>query len=653
MKRAVSLLLALVMVLALAACGPQNNPGTSNPGTNNPGTNNPGTNDPGTPTTRPNRFIYGTTTALSGDMTTSFFGNNATDKLIRDLMFEYSTVAMNRNAEYVVNPTVCDGDIQIVVNADGSKTYTNKIKQGLTFNNGEPITAKDFAAYFLVMCSPALSEAGGSVDPTQFIGGGAYAAGEADCITGVRLLDEYTLSFTLDPEYSDYYYELLNGSIAPLHLASYNPNLSVKDDGQGIYLEGGEVTIDDIQKVRDNYNRPVTDGPYILTDVDMGSYTATLEINPYYAGNYEGQKPSIQTLVITYTASGTEFDSLTTGGVDMLDSLSEGDKINKALDMVEEGGYDYVSYDRVGYGYLGFCCDGGPSQFVEVRQAVAYLLDRNEFANTFTGGHGTVVNGPYGTAQWQYKESKELFASKLNSYDYNPTKAAELLAQGGWNLNADGTPYSGSGLRYKQVTAEEAGTYEYNVTLADGRILMPLILTWCSSEGSPVSDLLATMLGNGPQVTAAGMEIKQEVVAWTELLNYRYRQTNVDPKYGQFKYCMFNMASGFYAYYDQSYSYIQDPVIMSLGYYNTNWIRDDKLSELAWNMVYGTDPSDRAGYLQKFQDFIIRWNELLPDVPLYSNTYHTIFPDWLKGFDEDGFWSFQYGILYASIENAE
>ena len=50
------------------------------------------------------------------------------------------------------------------------------------------------------------------------------------------------------------------------------------------------------------------------------------------------------------------------------------------------------------------------------------------------------------------------------------------------------------GIRYKKVTAEEAGTYLHNVTLADGTVLMPLIIEWSSSEGNSVSDLLAVML---------------------------------------------------------------------------------------------------------------------------------------------------------------
>ena len=54
-----------------------------------------------------------------------------------------------------------------------------------------------------------------------------------------------------------------------------------------------------------------------------------------------------------------------------------------------------------------------------------------------------------------------------------------------------------------------------------------------------------------------------------------------------------------------------------------------------------------------WQKFMDRWNELLPDVPLYSNIYYTVFPDWLQGYDQSSYWDFSQAVLYASIENAE
>ena len=107
-------------------------------------------------------------------------------------------------------------------------------------------------------------------------------------------------------------------------------------------------------------------------------------------------------------------DELSTGSVDVLTAMASGDEINAGLDLVDQGGFDYAAYPRAGYGKLQFVCDEGPTQFVEVRQAIAHLLDRNEFAKTFTGGFGSVVNGPYGEAMWFYQETKEELNEQLN-----------------------------------------------------------------------------------------------------------------------------------------------------------------------------------------------------------------------------------------------
>ena len=87
-------------------------------------------------------------------------------------------------------------------------------------------------------------------------------------------------------------------------------------------------------------------------------------------------------------------DELATGSVDLLTGISNGAEIQAGLDLVEQGGFSYSSYPRAGYGKLQFVCDHGPTQFPEVRQAIAYLLDRNDFAKSFTGGFGSVVHGP-------------------------------------------------------------------------------------------------------------------------------------------------------------------------------------------------------------------------------------------------------------------
>ena len=653
MKKLLALLLALAMVACIfAGCksDPENPTDAPTDGSDEVTTEAPTQQVEA----RENRVIYGSSTEISGDLGNAWWTNNATDKMIRDLINDYATVAFDQFGQMVENASVCTG-IEQTANEDGTITFTVGIKEGLTYNNGEPITAADYVAYALVQLSPATLEAGATVAPDTVVGAAEYQSGEAAVLSGVRLIDDYTYSISITPDYANYYFALSYASLSPLYLPLYSSAaLTVKDDGEGAYLDGGELNVDEVNASRYVYEGRVAAGPYMIKALDTGALTATLVRNPNYAGNFEGQKPAIETIVIVRAEDETMMDKFKTGEIDFLSQLSEGDKINAALDMVETGEYSYCNYTRNGYGKLMFQCDFGPTQFVEVRQAVAYLLDRQEFCNTFTGGYGSVVNGPYSTAQWMYQESEELFNEKLNTYAYNPAEAVKLLEEGGWTLNADGTEYSGSGLRYKEVTAEEAGDYALNVTLDDGRILMPLHIMWASSEGNSVSDLLVTMLANGEQTANAGMEIEQNVMTFSELLNWMYRDTSAGEQYGVKTYGMYNLATGFAEIYDYSFNFASDPdsPYVAMGY-NTNYIFDKELDDDTMNMVYEAAPGDDATYLEYFQKFIIRFNELAVELPLYCNDYHTFFPSWLKDYNESSLWDFQNAILYASIEGAE
>lgn len=654
-KKLVSMLLVAAMAVSLVACGgtAQNAPESS---TTAADSTEAATEEAAAEeaASRPNRLIYGSTTEISGDLGNAWWTNNASDKKIRDLINDYNVITFDQQGAMLVNSTVVDGDIESTENEDGSKTFTIKIKEGLTYNNGEPITAADYVAYALVAYSPATLEAAAGVVADSVVGSAEYQSGESNVISGLRLLDDYTYAITIVPEYLPYFYELYYADLQPLYLPMYSPNatLVVKDDGEGVYLDGGELNADDINASRFIYEGRVSAGPYQIKKVDTGTLQAELVINPNYAGNFEGQKPTIETLVIVKTESATAIDSLKTGAVDLLDTLTDGNlEINPALDLVDAGGFTYVDFERNGYGKLQFACDFGPTQFPAVRQAVAYLLDRNEFANQFCAGYGSVVDGPYGLCMWMYQDSQEFFADNIDSYSYDPAKAIELLEADGWVLNADGSEYSGTGTRYKEVTAEEAGTYALNVTLPDGRILMPLHIMWSSSEDNPVSELLVVMLANGQQTADAGMVIEQTVMSFTDLLNYMYRDASVDAKYGVPTYGMFNLATGFTQMYSQAYEMSMKDEYM--GTYNNNFIKDEKLATLAWDMVYGVEAGDDATYLDMWQQFMDRWNELLPDVPLYSNIYYTVHADWLEGYDQSSYWEFEDAVLYATIANAE
>ncbi|MBQ6334209.1 MAG: ABC transporter substrate-binding protein [Erysipelotrichaceae bacterium] len=634
MKKLFALLLVLLL---LVGCTNSNGGGSEEPSGNAEVTN---------------QIIYGSTTEMNGDLGNAWWGNNASDALVRNLINDYAVIVSNQGGEFIENASVTSG-VTSVENEDGTKTFTVGIKQGLVYNNGEPITAADYVAYALVAYSPALKEAGGKVTADTVVGAPEYQNGEVNYISGIRLLDEYTYSIQISADYLPYYFDSTYASLSPLYLPMYaSAALTVKDDGEGAYLDGGELVPSELDATRTIYKDRVSAGPYQLEDLDLGTLTATLVINPNYAGNFEGVKPSVEKILVVKAVQETMMDQLETGAIDFLSTLTDGSEVQRALDMESTGNFRTVHYERNGYGAIFFQCDFGPTQFEEVRHAVAYLLDRNEFANTFCQGFGSVVDGPYGLAMWMYKEAKEELASTLNSYTYSLDSAVEELKNGGWVLNEDGSDYvDGSGLvRWKEVTAEEAGDYAFNVTLADGRILMPLHIEWSSSEGNSVSELLAVMLANGDQTKEAGMEINQNIMSFSDLLNYYYRDSSEGAQYGVKTYGMYNLATNFTAAYDQSYSYTVDPELLAMGYNTFFSVDNPLLDELSMKMVYGVEAGDDAAYLDVWVDFIQEWNRYLPAVPLYSNVYYDVMNAKIHNLECNSLFDFDQAVVYATVE---
>jgi peptide/nickel transport system substrate-binding protein len=198
--------------------------------------------------------------------------------MIRELMDDCSTVVSNQGGEYVMNPTVAKS-IDGVMNEDGTKTYTVVINDGLVFNNGDPITAKNFVAFNLLCCSPMASTLGiKSTAYLQIVGGQEYYKGEASYVSGIRLIDEMTYSFTISSDYVPYFYDLTNAGGTAAHLASwFGADVDIVDDGEGCYFTGVEYTVEEAEAKdaegnvqKDEAGNPVMTKVVVPTD----SYTA-------------------------------------------------------------------------------------------------------------------------------------------------------------------------------------------------------------------------------------------------------------------------------------------------------------------------------------------------------------------------------------------
>ena len=629
LKKLLSLLLAGAMAFSVAACsqdqGVTNNPDASSAAASSEADASDESVRPTEPT---GQLVIGALTDLESDFYNASFNNTATNYKLYDLLHGYGTVVSDVDGAFVYDPTVVKSHEE-VENEDGTKTYTVTINDGLVWSDGTPITAKDYVFQLLLESSPEMSQVDGYPSQAGYslVGYDAYFAGETENFAGVHLVDDMTYSVTVKAEELPYHYDITYASAAPRPMHVIAPDCDVVDSADGASITG-EFTADLLLKTINDpdtgyrYNPSVVCGPYMFESYDTASRQGTVVVNPNYAGDYRGVKPVIEKIIIKTVKNDTMINELASGSVDLLFQCGGADTINGGLDLVDQGKAQKNTFFRNGYGKIQFDCSQFPTDSQNVRQAIAYCLDRGEFARQYSGGYASVVHSYYGLAQWEYQESKTWIDENLETYEKNIDKAKELLEADGWNKNADGSDYSGTGTRYKEVDGE----------------LKPLVIEWANTDGNPVSELLATMLPEA--MTEAGMELKATTMDFPTL-------SACISHSGDKIYNMYNLATGFALASSPWYYYSTDPVWMQGGY-NSNWIADKDLEAAA----YALKPiayDDDAAWLPAWQNFIKVWNEKMPDVPLYSDEYYDFYSTRLKGWSSSSVWEWSRAVLDAWV----
>ncbi len=582
------------------------------------------------------KIIIGNTTELSGNLRLSTFGVSspaASDYDIDGLINGYSTVVANKVGDYQYDDTVVESH-EDKVNADGTRTFTVKIKNDLKFSDGTPITAKNFLYYLMAFSTPitATKEGGGSNTAGQaYVGYKEYSqfdgtndgkiiykkdkdgkdTTEVDYtiskkFKGVRLIDEYTYSLTATEDYATYFYGIALAGLSPTAKAMYMGNNDVKDDGDGCYIVQAENAADKfyntktegkitsytfasyIRKSATNTNQadeakiPFT-GAYKIDNYNKADKTCTLVRNDQYKGNFQGQKGGFDKIVYVQIVSETQLTQLERGQVNIIAGVTGGTDTDAALKLVRDNpdSYASVDYARAGYGKLGFRSDFGPVMFQEVRQAIAYSIDRPAFAKQFNGGYGGVVDGPYYTGAWMYKKAVEE-GMKLDVYTASVDSAIEVLEEGGWTYNYKGEKYkAGDGIRYKKLSGAEL-TYnnlhfasqdgKYKTYKLGGAYYMPLVINWFGTTPNTFTDQLISSWATSSALQQIGMAVQYKLGDFTPMLG-ELRQDAGSGYNGVATYNAFNFATGYNsAAYDYSFNCSIEP---SLFENNSQWYIKD------------------------------------------------------------------------------
>ncbi|MEW8955564.1 ABC transporter substrate-binding protein [Clostridium sp.] len=292
------------------------------------------------------------------------------------------------------------------VSEDGKK-YTVKLKDGLKWSDGKPITTDDIELAFKIYCDGTYT---GRADmPTlDLVGWRDYKDGKADNIAGIKKIDKQTIEFTVGKPTAKT--ERMLG-VAPMPSHYY---------GQ-VYKQGSANLVEDLHRKPE-----VNSGPYKFVSFKEGQEVVLKANENYFKG-----KPKIENVIYKVTTDKTVLAQLESGEIDMANVTIDEDNVEQIQ------GMEYLNihyYPFNGYGYIGLNQLGDSKlKDVKVRQALTYGLNREEIVKNIYGPYAEPMNVPQAKISWAYPKDV-----KMEEYKYDKEKAQKLLEEAGWKKNSNG-----------------------------------------------------------------------------------------------------------------------------------------------------------------------------------------------------------------------
>ena len=302
------------------------------------------------------------------------------------------------------------------VSAD-NLTITFRIRQGIKWHDGVKFTAQDVKfTYDTIM----------HADYT------GVRAKDFKVVQSITCPDDYTLVMKLSSVDASLLSKLTIGVI-PKHIFAGHPIAQLREHPAS--------------------RKPIGTGPFKLKEWVSGQYIV-LDRNPDYF--WSGNEPYLEQVRFRfYTDTQATVAALQAGDIDYMGAIPVDE-----IDFIKQNyatKYSFHDTKGNGYWYIGMKQDNPIFSNKNVRQALAYGLDRTNIVSALYKGYGTVINADKPiSAGWAYNPN-------LNTYAFNTEKAKQLLAAAGWNkVGSDGirTNAAGERLSFTLISASGNQTRE-------------------------------------------------------------------------------------------------------------------------------------------------------------------------------------------------
>lgn len=381
MKKALSILLAALMAISMAACASNSEA---------PATAAPAAQESTAAAAEPasaygiDILTVGTTAAIEN----AVFGEYNYDMLASGVS-ELPLVYQDIRGEY--HPLLAS------YSTEDSATWTYTIQDGMTWSDGEPVTAED------ILFALEYEDAGGSANFTPQT--------DADGKTTEAKYTGYTLS---DDKRS------ISLTLASPNVRELSNMTSFRVMPKHIYEGKDAVT---------EAEGRITCGPYVLETFNKEAGTLTFAVNEYYP-----QKPNVEKIVYRlFSNEDTMYLALQQGDIDMVWAYSAGVSGTYQDVLASDENISLVNVASANVpAVLAFNNANGPFADENLRQAVSYALDYEAFKTYFGSAYAETPNrGFVPETTVGYKQTEKLAA--------DTDKAAQYMAAAGYvEKNGDG-----------------------------------------------------------------------------------------------------------------------------------------------------------------------------------------------------------------------
>ena len=386
MKKALSLLLAVMMVLSLAACGSAPAETTQTP-----------TTQPATEATEPasaypiDTLTIGTTASIEA----AVFGEYNFDMLASGVS-ELPLVYQDTIGEY--HPLLAS------YTTEDATTWTYTIQDGMTWSDGEPVTAED------ILFTLQYDQANGSAnfeaqtDDEGKVTGAKY--------TGYTISDDKkSISLTLASPNVRELSNMTSFRVMPKHIYE------------------GKDTVTEAEG-------RITCGPYVLESFNKEAGTITFAVNAHYP-----QKPNVERIVYhLFGNEDTMYLALQQGDIDMVWAYSTGVAGTYQDVLAADANVSLVNVAAANApAVLAFNNAKGLFSDENLRQAVSYALNYEEFKTYFGSAYAEIPNrGFVPSTTVGYKDTEKLTTDAAKAEEYMKAAGYAEKNADGFYVDADG-----------------------------------------------------------------------------------------------------------------------------------------------------------------------------------------------------------------------